>query len=112
MQVLKETKTKAKKQQRCMFCNGIIEIGETYNRQTIVADGSIYDFIYHKHCGELAHMLDMYDDCWDEGINDNDFESYIGDYVYDNHKGEMEWEEAKTSELAKMIYEEIKSKEE
>lgn len=112
MQVLKETKPKAKKQHRCMFCNGFIEIGETYNRQTIVADGSIYDFIYHKHCGELAHMLDMYDDCWDEGINDNDFECYLGDYVYDNHKGEKGWEDAKPSELAKMIYEEMKSKEE
>lgn len=94
-----------------MFCNGVIEVGETYDRQTIAADGRVYDFVYHKHCGELANMLDMYDDCYDEGINDNDFECYLGDYVYYNHKGEKEWEEAKTNVLAKMIYNEIKSKE-
>lgn len=107
MEILKEAKPKAKKQHRCMFCNGIIEIGEMYNRQTISADGRLYDFVYHKHCGELANMLDMYDDCDGEGINDNDFESYLGDYVYDNHKGEKEWEEAKPSELARMIYDEV-----
>lgn len=94
-----------------MFCNGIIQIGETYNRDTIHADGTVYDFIYHQHCGELANMLDMYDDCWDEGINDNDFENYLGDYVCDNHYGEKIWHEAKLFELAKMIYEEIKNKE-
>lgn len=112
MQILKETKPKAKKQHICMFCNGIIEVGEKYNRQTIVADGDLYDFIYHSHCGELATMLDMYDDCYDEGINDNDFENYLQDYVYDKHKGEKEWEDVKPSVLAKMIYEELKSKEE
>ena len=67
-----------------MFCGGIIEVGEKYDRQTCVYDNSIYDWIAHRECSCIASKLDMFNDC-DEGLNGEDFREYINQYVYDNH---------------------------
>lgn len=82
--VLKNSKPTARKEHKCMFCGGIIKVGEKYDRQTCVYEGSVYDWIAHCECSSLAHKLDMYDDC-DEGLNGEGFIENVNQYVYNNH---------------------------
>ena len=84
MKVLRLIKPIANKEHKCMFCGGIINKGEQYERQTNISDGSIYDWVSHRHCSILASKLDMYDD-YDEGLDKDGFCERINDYVYDNH---------------------------
>lgn len=84
VEILKNIKPIARKEHKCMFCGGIIKIGEKYDRQTCVYDGAAYDWINHHECSIIAHKLDMYDGC-DEGLNDEGFIASIQKYVYDNH---------------------------
>ena len=82
--VLKESTPTARKEHKCMFCGGIIKVGEKYDRQTCVYEGSVYDWIAHCECSILASELDMYDGC-DEGLNNEGFIECVKQYVYDNH---------------------------
>ena len=41
MEVLRNITPVARKEHRCEFCGGVIHVGEKYNRQTNVYDGSI-----------------------------------------------------------------------
>lgn len=66
--ILKETYPTAKKEHVCEFCCEKIAIGQKYVRQTNVYDGVVYDFITHQECKEVAHELNMYDDCDDNGL--------------------------------------------
>lgn len=84
VQVLKSIKPIARKKHKCMFCGGVISIGQKYDRQTCIYDGSVYDCITHEECIKIASKLDMYDDC-DEGLNGEEFIDSIQQYVYDNH---------------------------
>ena len=89
MKILKLREPIAKKEHKCMLCGGIIEKGEQYERQTCVYDGSIYDWICHKHCSFLASKLDMYDYCDDDGLDSEHFSEMIDDYMHDNHYDEL-----------------------
>lgn len=53
--ILRETYPTAKKEHRCEFCCEKIAIGQKYVRQTNVYDGTIYDFVTHQECKEVAH---------------------------------------------------------
>lgn len=111
MEIIKSEQPKARKPHRCMLCNGAIRIGEAYNRDTIAIEGCLRDTIYHRHCGELIEMLNMYDNNGhNEGITDIDFECNLYDYVSNHHNGDERWEGAKPFTLAKMIYEELNNK--
>ena len=66
--ILRETYPTAKKEHRCEFCCEKIAIGQKYVRQTNVYDGTIYDFVTHQECNEVAHELNMYDYCDDSGL--------------------------------------------
>lgn len=68
--------TKAIKEHRCSFCNGIIRIGNTYMKSTHVHDGTIYDWKTHKRCADLADKMKMYDDA-DEGVTDEIFQETV-----------------------------------
>lgn len=103
METLKDRNVTARKQYRCMFCGGIIEKGEEYNRQTVVNDGDIYDCICHKHCISLISLLDM--DDYGEGYTDDIFVEYVQEYVKDKHP---EWDYRNIYECARKIYEELK----
>jgi basic membrane lipoprotein Med (substrate-binding protein (PBP1-ABC) superfamily) len=76
MQTLSIEKPKAKKQHKCDFCGLIIEIGEVYELQKNVSEGTLYSWKYHLSCNEIASKLDMFDNC-DEGVTGEDFKENI-----------------------------------
>lgn len=85
VQILRDIHPVARKEHKCMFCGGTIKVGQKYNRQTNVYDGQIYDWITHEECSTIAHKLDMYDGCDDDGLDNESFLDCIKQYVYDNH---------------------------
>lgn len=104
----------ARNEHRCDFCGGIIRKGEKYNNQSLAFDGTAYSWKSHLHCLALTKEMWNY---VEEGISSGEFEAWIQEYVYEHHFDkeaddiEEEWSNKDTSELAKMIYEEMKSKE-
>ena len=76
MQTLLIEKTRAKKQHKCDFCGLIIEIGEVYERQKNVSEGTLYTWKSHLSCNKIAAKLEMFDNC-DEGVTGEDFKEYI-----------------------------------
>ena len=53
---------KARKRHICDWCLSFIEIGETYNRASMI-DGDLYTFKSHLPCDELAdHFMSQADD--------------------------------------------------
>lgn len=85
VELIKEQTPTARKQHHCYFCGGLIEVGTKYNRSTNVYDGRIYDWISHIVCEKVAHELDMYSNCDDDGLSADSFSAYIDEYVYENH---------------------------
>lgn len=82
MTVLRYSHPIAKKEHRCNFCNGIIQIGEKYNYQANIFDGDFYAWKSHIRCLEIASKLKMYEHC-DEGVTEDDFyESIKEEYMY------------------------------
>lgn len=69
----------AKKNYKCMFCGGIINIGEKYNRSTQVNDGKIYDWVCHIHCYDLVTHLAMYEYSDNDTIDKELFNECISD---------------------------------
>jgi len=66
---------KARKKHKCNFCNGIINIGESYEKQVLKYD-DLYIWKSHLRCKEIANKLSMWEFC-DEGVNEDDFFEYI-----------------------------------
>ena len=58
--VLKDSHPVAREEHRCLLCNGMINKGQQYYRQTCVYDAAPYDCIEHDECYEVARELDMY----------------------------------------------------
>lgn len=83
--VLRETYPTARKEHGCEFCGEKIAIGQKYVHQTNIYDGTIYDFVTHQECKEVAHELRMYDD---SGLDGESFREELYSYVYANHYDE------------------------
>lgn len=115
METLKETNPIARKEHKCMYCNGIINKGQRYNRQTIAFDGSVYDWICHEECLELSGLLDMTASFLDEGVSEDGFHRCVEEYVYTNHYDNeaddiaKEWQ-VPMYEQVKMIIKELEMK--
>ena len=98
MKTLKETMPVANKEHTCNWCGGKIVKGEKYNRQTILFDGRIYDWVSHLDGLELTCLLNMYDYDCGEGISEDTFQECVDEYIYAHHydKGadeiEKEWQ--------------------
>ena len=75
----------ARKEHKCMFCGGIIKVGEKYVRQTNLYEGQIYDWIAHLECQEVTGLLNMFDNDMGEGINGEDFVEYLQEWLFDKH---------------------------
>jgi len=58
----------ARKEHRCNYCFGIIEIGTSYFRDRMAVDGEAYTWKAHQECTNLAHRYDNAVGCGDEGI--------------------------------------------
>ncbi|MGN1217925.1 MAG: hypothetical protein ACI4TD_08110 [Phocaeicola sp.] len=107
---INRTKPIARKQHKCNFCGGVIEKGEMYDNTTFVFDSSAYTWKSHLHCLNIASYIDDYSD---EGITEDDFATWINEYVYENHFDEeiddinKEWQDKSIPELAKMINDEL-----
>jgi len=76
MDTLSSSKHKARKEHRCNFCGGKIEIGTIYDSQSIVDGGDFYVWKSHISCGDLVSKLEMYDWC-DDGVSEDDFNSEV-----------------------------------
>lgn len=111
--VLRETYPTARKEHGCEFCGEKIAIGQKYVRQTNIYDGTIYDFVTHQECNEVADELRMYDDCDDSGLHGESFREELNSYVYANHYDEhtddvyTSWQ-VNHYEIAKKVLEELK----
>ena len=75
----------AKKEHKCMFCSGTIKVGEKYERQTLIYDNQIYDWVCHLECKEVTGLLNMFDNDMGEGINGEDFAEYLQEWLYAHH---------------------------
>ena len=79
-----------------MYCNGVIPIGEKYSRDTLVYEGTVYDWIAHEDCCTVANLLDMFSKV-DEGLGDYDFNEFIYEYLAENYR------DAETDDLPEHI---------
>lgn len=76
----------ARKEHRCMYCGGTIKVGEMYERKTLKYDSQIYDWVCHLECQKITGLLNMFDYDYDgDGINENDFQESIQQYLYEHH---------------------------
>ncbi len=90
LETLSTSKPKARKKHTCMWCGGIIEKGEIYDKANLKYDDYLYTWKNHLKCSELCSSLDM---CHDgEGITDDIFMEYVQEYIREN-MSEDEWEE-------------------
>lgn len=81
-EVLQEKSPIARKEHRCDYCGGTIHAGERYVNQTLVYDGTVYPWKSHEHCYSLTSYIE-YDP--DYGISEDDFQSWVNEYVAENH---------------------------
>ena len=85
MRELKTTTPVARKEHICNWCGGKIAKGEKYNRQTILFDGRIYDWVSHLDCLGLTGLLNMFDYDDGEGIDESTFQECVQDYINEHH---------------------------
>ena len=75
----------ARKEHKCMFCGGTIKVGEKYERQTLIYDNQIYDWVCHLECKEATCLLNMFDYDYGEGLDGEQFVEYLRQWLYDKH---------------------------
>lgn len=100
--LLRQFNRKARKEHTCDFCGLKIEVGETYEDQTCVYDGEIYQWKSHLSCEELTQKLKMFVDCWhDEGLTMDAFQEYITEFLQSRDIYLKSWTEriAKAKEM-------------
>lgn len=104
--ILKELTPIARKEHICMYCGCKIAVGEKYQRDTLIYDGTIYDWVAHTDCHSIASELDMYD--WvDDGLSGEDFREYVDQYLYDNYYDE-ETEDVREDILSMSFIEKVR----
>ena len=79
--VLSENNPTARKEHRCNFCGEKISVGEKYHTSSCVYDGQCYTWKSHLSCNEIAHELDMYNNC-DDGVDEDSFCEYINNEYF------------------------------
>jgi len=110
MEVLSRSKPIAKKEHRCGCCGGIIKVGEKYANQAIHDTGRVDNFRSHFHCKSLTDMLNMWDNCDEDGLGSDSFQENVYEYICENHDKETIQIERNLPfpELAKKVYNELK----
>ena len=99
-EILDEKDRKARKEHRCNFCGLPINKGNMYNRQVAKID-DVYTWKSHLHCNEIASRLNMYEDCWDEGVTTDNFHEIVTNYVCETlGLGRMNWKETMKAVLS------------
>lgn len=72
---------KARKKHYCSYCDGEINIGDTYERSTLKYD-DLYVWKSHLQCTKIANELNMFEDC-DDGLTGDDFQEAIHEFYCD-----------------------------
>lgn len=110
MQILSETTPTAKKKHRCNFCGQPINPGEKYKSQFIENCGDAYPWKTHPSCSDLASKLDMYRECGDEGVTEDDFYEIVCS-EYRNITGKRYRDDGKTwPEALEFVKEQVLTK--
>jgi hypothetical protein len=89
MPTLLRSKTpRARKPHRCSCCHGAIPIGATYDRDTFIYDGIVYDWLTCVDCEPLlAEVYRWVYPMDDEGIGPEDYEEWARAHVDDPKHG-------------------------
>jgi hypothetical protein len=78
--LLSETKPKARKQHRCIWCGGEIKAGEKYLREKSVYDGNMQDHAWHLPCNADAMAIHAGEYSWDLDPYENEAPSGVAIY--------------------------------
>jgi hypothetical protein len=70
---------KARKEHNCSYCNGKIQIGETYDFSKNISDGELYEWKSHKQCTAIAIEFWEWIDP-DDGMSSDDFSEGCRDF--------------------------------
>lgn len=81
MEILKNQIQKAKKIHKCDYCHLQIKEGEFYEYSAIKNGSDFYAWKAHIDCQKLAIALGMFECGNDDGINSEEFQEYINDYI-------------------------------
>lgn len=84
MNHIKHLEPVARKAHICQYCQCAINVGEKYNRDTLVYDGRIYDWVSHQECTALASKLDMFDEYDDCGLASDGFNECVREAISEN----------------------------
>lgn len=79
MRILKQIYPIARKKHKCDWCGEIIEEGEKYEYSAIVQDRDFFIWKDHIYCRELTNKLDMWDNCYEEGLDDYSFQEIVNE---------------------------------
>ena len=86
MNLVKYKKVKAKEEHKCDFCGEIIEKGEEHYYSFVVDGKDNWPWRSHERCEDIAHTLQMYRYCNEEGLTSEAFKDSIDDYCQYNLK--------------------------
>lgn len=78
--IISDTKQKARKDHKCNYCNQPILKGESYHAMVLKYD-DIYQWKSHLRCDKIASKLKMFDYS-DEGVTDEYFHECINEAYY------------------------------
>lgn len=85
---IRNSKPIARKEHVCNWCGCTIPVGEKYERQFLEYDGYVYEWKNHLECLKIAGVLDMFDECGDEGLDEEYFKECIDNYIWAHHQDE------------------------
>lgn len=97
---------KARNDHKCDLCCATISSGTRYFKRTIANDGTVYVFKSHPECETVLNQI-MFDYCPDYGVDCNDFNEYVNDYIYDELNKTDEFDNLSLYEKAKAVAEHI-----
>lgn len=79
--LLRSKTVTARKVHSCQTCfAAAIQPGQTYQRDTYVYDGRVYDWVMCEECNALASRVFAWADYFDEGIGADDYEEWAREH--------------------------------
>lgn len=79
--LLKSKKVTARKVHSCATCGGgAIQPGQTYQRDTYVYDGRVYDWVMCEECEALASRVFAWVSYAEDGIGSEDYEEWAREH--------------------------------
>lgn len=80
-ELLRSKKVTARKAHSCATCYAAaIQPGQSYQRDTYVYDGHVYDWVMCEACHSIASRVFAWVDYYDEGIGADDYEEWAREY--------------------------------